>query len=136
MLIKSVELILVLTICTLIFILSISFVGNSYNSFREELYLLRKFYEGRVLIKSLTESQNFSNKTCNITDNLIYYLSDPSSFYEYTKSLGIRDNVSLEVVDISDGRLLFKIGDKTDNFFEFRRVCYYNGSLYLFSIKV
>ncbi|RDD52607.1 hypothetical protein BA065_00610 [Nanoarchaeota archaeon NZ13-N] len=136
MLIKSVELILVLTICTLIFILSISFVGNSYNSFREELYLLRKFYEGRVLIKSLTESQTFSNKTCNITDNLIYYLSDPSSFYEYMKSLGIRDNVSLEVIDISDGKLLFKIGEKRDNFLEFRRVCYYNGSLYLFSIKV
>jgi len=136
MLIKSLELLIVLMLIIFIFILLLDRVTNLYTNYKEELSILKRFYEGRVLIKELTEKSPFSNNTCNLTEEFFAILSNESLFYNYTKSLGITGDVKIEVYDLLNNTELLNIGVNLSNFIEMRRICSFNNSLYLIILKV
>jgi len=136
MLIKSLELLLVLTLVIFISILSLDWATNLYTNYKEELSILKRFYEGRVLVKELTEKPPFSNNICNLTEEFFTILSNESLFYNYTSSLGITSNVRIEVYDLLNNAELFNIGANLSDFIEMRRVCSFNNSLYLIILKV
>jgi len=136
MLIKSLELLIVLMLIIFIFILLLDRVTNLYTNYKEELSILKRFYEGRVLIKELTEKQPFSNNTCNLTEEFFTILSNEGLFYNYTKSLGITDDIKIEVYDLLNNTELLNIGTNLSNFIEMRRVCGFNNGLYLIILKV
>jgi len=136
MLIKSLELLIVLILVIIIFVLSLDLITSLYNNYREELLILKRFYEGRVLIKGLTEKLPFSNNTCNLTEEFFTILSNESLFHNYTKSLGITDDIKIEVYDLLNNTKLLDIGTNLSNFIEMRRVCSFNNNLYLIVLKV
>jgi len=136
MLIKSLEVIIVLILIVFIFILSMGLVSNFYTSYREELLVLRRFYEGRVLFKELTEKYPFSNGVCNLTESFFNALNNESNFYNYTRSLGIVDDFNIEVYYLSNNTKLLSIGGNLSGFMEMRRVCNFNNSLYLIILRI
>ncbi len=136
MLVRALELILSLLIMIFIFMLSTDAVSSFYKIYKGNLYMVRKFYEERVLMKVFSEGYNFTNNTCNLTTNFFNLLSNSTNFYNYIKRIGIKDNVSIELINRLNNTVLVKIGLKKDNFLEADRVCYYNGSLYLIKIRV
>jgi len=136
MLIKSLETIIVLVLIIVIFVLSANLISNLYSSYKEELLILRRFYEGRVLIKELTERPPFSNGICNLTEDFFNILYNESLFYNYTKSLGIIDDYNIEVYYFLNNSKLLSIGVIPSSFIEMRRVCNFNNSLYLIVLRI
>jgi len=136
MLIRALEFIIVLIIIISIFILSIGLVTNFYTSYKEELLILRKFYEGRVLIKELTEKPPFSDGICNLTESFFNALNNESYLYNYTRSLGIVDDFNIRVYYFSNNTELLSVGENLSNFIEMRRVCNFNNSLYLIVLDI
>jgi len=105
-------------------------------SYKEELLILRRYYEGRVLIKELTEKLPFSNGTCNLTEDFFNILSNENLLYNYTKSLGIVDDYNIEVYYLLNNSKLLSIGANLSSFVEMRRVCNFNNGLYLIVLRI
>ena len=136
MLIKSLETIIVLMLIITIFVLSINLINSFYSSYKEELLILRRFYEGRVLIKELTEKAPFSNGICNLTEDFFNILSNENLLYNYTKSLGIVDDYNIEVYYLLNNSKILSVGANPSSFIEMRRVCNFNNSLYLIVLRI
>jgi DNA-directed RNA polymerase subunit N (RpoN/RPB10) len=101
-------------------------VSNIYNVNFKYSDFFNKFIDGRIIIKKITEE--YSNPICNLTSE-----DFNSSILD---NLGINRLYEIIYENLSNGTV-FSFGQNiTNNYIEFRRVCYYDGSLYLVEVLI
>jgi len=88
----------------------------------KEKTMLYHFYLGRYILENITEKEPYADGICNLT---------PKFFTIFNKTWP----VFIEIAYLN-GTPINKTGYYSpDNYFEFRRVCYYNGKLYLIIVR-
>lgn len=122
--------ILVIIFIYLVFINKFISIFQDIKSINE---LSIRFYSGRILMKILTEE--YSNGICNLTDEFFNLIKNESYLKEVTDSYKIEPVYTIIVENLETGdRTIVDFGNF--NNFQFNRVCYYNGSLYLIKVIV
>lgn len=134
MLDKLYEGIIDIAIMSFLLILFIYKIGIISHTNFEILYLTDKFYAGRIILKYFTESRNFSYGICNLSSNI--FLMNNQTFFNYLNNISITDPSELLLENLSNGNTtIYGYNIESDDF-QFQRVCYYDGSLFLVQVKV
>jgi len=115
---------------TFIFIQKLTYIYGINEKYKTET---EKFYYGRILIDFITTKPPYSNNICNLTEDIfnlnISYIEDKLNITinrPYSIILKNLDNESEQHFGLKD----------INDYIEFRRVCYNNGSLYLVVVRI
>jgi len=130
MLDKFFELFVIVLVVFFVNLLLMEKVSYIYNINEKYQTIYNQFMHGRVLIKEITEkcTDNICNLTSNNFDpNIMNNLAN----FPYVIIYKNLSNTSQEYV-FGNGDII----NIQNNYIEFTRVCYYNGSLFLISVLV
>ena len=124
------ELFVIVLVVFFIALLLMEKVSYIYNINEKYQIIYNQFMHGRVLIKEITEK--YTDNICNLTSNNF----DPNIMnnlanFPYVIIYKNLSNTSQEYV-FGNGDII----NIQNNYIEFTRVCYYNGSLFLISVLV
>lgn len=124
------ELFVIIVVIFFITLLLMEKVSYIYNINEKYQIIYNQFMDGRVLIKEITEQ--YTNNICNLTSNNF----DPSiidnlASFPYEIIYENLSNINQEYIFSNDN-----ITNMQNNYIEFNRVCYYDGSLFLVSVLV
>jgi uncharacterized protein YukJ len=104
-------------------------VSYIYNINEKYQIIYSQFMHGRILIKEITEQ--YTNNICNLTsNNFNQNIMDNLANFPYEIIYKNLSNISQEYVFSNDNIT------NMQNYIEFNRVCYYDGSLFLVSVLV
>jgi len=119
--------VLVIFFITLLLMEKVSYIYNINEKYQ---IIYNQFMDGRVLIKEITEQ--YTNNICNLTsNNFDSSIMDNLASFPYEIIYENLSNTSQEYVFSNDN-----ITNMQNNYIEFNRVCYYDGSLFLVSVLV
>ncbi|AMD30054.1 hypothetical protein Nps_03360 [Candidatus Nanopusillus acidilobi] len=119
--------VLVIFFITLLLMEKVSYIYNINEKYQ---IIYNQFMDGRVLIKEITEQ--YTDNICNLTSNNFNpSIMDNLASFPYEIIYENLSNTSQEYIFSNDN-----ITNMQNNYIEFNRVCYYNGSLYLVSVLV
>ncbi|BFI73323.1 hypothetical protein YN1_3100 [Nanoarchaeota archaeon] len=99
---------------------SIYVINTKYENFFNE------FMDGRIIMKEITEQ--YANPICNLTSN------DFNS--NILDNLNISRPYEIIYENLNNGEILTFGENVSNNYIEFRRVCYYQGNLYLVEVLI
>jgi len=118
--------VLVIFFITLLLMEKVSYIYNINEKYQ---IIYNQFMNGRVLIKEITEQ--YTNNICNLTsNNFDQNIMDNLANFPYEIIYKNLSNTSQEYIFSNDNIT------NMQNYIEFNRVCYYNGSLFLVSVLV
>jgi len=118
--------VLVIFFITLLLMEKVSYIYNINEKYQ---IIYNQFMNGRVLIKEITEQ--YTNNICNLTSNNFNpNIMDNLASFPYEIIYKNLSNISQEYIFSNDNIT------NMQNYIEFNRVCYYNGSLFLVSVLV
>jgi len=119
--------VLVIFFITLLLMEKVSYIYNINEKYQ---IIYNQFMDGRVLIKEITEQ--YTNNICNLTSsNFDPSIMDNLASFPYEIIYENLSNTSQEYIFSNDN-----ITNMQNNYIEFNRVCYYDGSLFLVSVLV
>ncbi|MCC5447068.1 hypothetical protein [Candidatus Nanobsidianus stetteri] len=119
--------VLVIFFITLLLMEKVSYIYNINEKYQ---IIYNQFMDGRVLIKEITEQ--YTNNICNLTsNNFDPSIMDNLASFPYEIIYENLSNTSQEYIFSNDN-----ITNMQNNYIEFNRVCYYDGSLFLVSVLV
>ena len=119
--------VLVIFFITLLLMEKVSYVYNINEKYQ---IIYNQFMNGRVLIKEITEQ--YTSDICNLTsNNFDPNIMDNLAGFPYEIIYENLSNNSQEYIFSNDN-----ITNMQNNYIEFNRVCYYDGSLFLVSVLV
>jgi len=119
--------VLVIFFITLLLMEKVSYIYNINEKYQ---IIYNQFMDGRVLIKEITEQ--YTDNICNLTSNNFNpNIMDNLAGFPYEIIYENLSNTSQKYIFSNDN-----ITNMQNNYIEFNRVCYYNGSLYLVSVLV
>ena len=119
--------VLVIFFITLLLMEKVSYIYNINEKYQ---IIYNQFMHGRVLIKEITEQ--YTDNICNLTSNNFNpNIMDNLAGFPYEIIYENLSNTSQKYIFSNDN-----ITNMQNNYIEFNRVCYYNGSLYLVSVLV
>jgi ABC-type dipeptide/oligopeptide/nickel transport system permease component len=119
--------VLVIFFITLLLMEKVSYIYNINEKYQ---IIYNQFMDGRVLIKEITEQ--YTNNICNLTsNNFDPSIMDNLADFPYEIIYENLSNTSQKYIFSNDN-----ITNMQNNYIEFNRVCYYNGSLFLVSVLV
>jgi len=119
--------VLVIFFITLLLMEKVSYIYNINEKYQ---IIYNQFMNGRVLIKEITEQ--YTSNICNlISNNFNPNIMDNLASFPYEIIYENLSNISQEYIFSNDN-----ITNMQNNYIEFNRVCYYNGSLFLVSVLV
>jgi len=131
---KTIEFLLIITVTIFLLFLFIN-KTNSLILLNKEIYKdIERFYIGRYIIKLLTEAHPYASGICNLTTDF-FNIFNESEFLEFLNRNNILFPMEIAAKNIYDGHE-YKIGGYGIEYYEFRRICYYNGSLWLITVRV
>jgi len=118
--------VLVIFFITLLLMEKVSYIYNINEKYQ---IIYNQFMNGRVLIKEITEQ--YTNDICNLTsNNFDPNIMDNLAGFPYEIIYKNLSNISQEYIFSNDNIT------NMQNYIEFNRVCYYDGSLFLVSVLV
>lgn len=118
--------VLVIFFITLLLMEKVSYIYNINEKYQ---IIYNQFMHGTILIKEITEQ--YTNNICNLTSNNFNpNIMDNLASFPYEIIYKNLSNISQEYIFSNDNIT------NMQNYIEFNRVCYYNGSLYLVSVLV
>ena len=119
--------VLVIFFITLLLMEKVSYIYNINEKYQ---IIYNQFMDGRILIKEITEQ--YTNNICNLTSNNFNptIMNNLASF-PYEIIYENLSNISQEYIFSNDN-----ITYMQNNYIEFNRVCYYDGSLFLVRVLV
>ena len=118
--------VLVIFFITLLLMEKVSYIYNINEKYQ---IIYNQFMNGRVLIKEITEQ--YTNNICNLTsNNFDPNIMDNLAGFPYEIIYKNLSNTSQEYIFSNDNIT------NMQNYIEFNRVCYYDGSLFLVSVLV
>jgi hypothetical protein len=124
------ELFVIIVVIFFITLLLIEKVSYIYNINEKYQIIYNQFMDGRVLIKEITEQ--YTNNICNLTsNNFDPSIMDNLASFPYEIIYENLSNINQEYIFSNDN-----ITNMQNNYIEFNRVCYYDGSLFLVSVLV
>ncbi|MFP3256655.1 MAG: hypothetical protein RXO36_02475 [Candidatus Nanopusillus acidilobi] len=119
--------VLVIFFITLLLMEKVSYIYNINEKYQ---IIYNQFMDGRVLVKEITEQ--YTDNICNLTSNNFNpNIMDNLANFPYEIIYENLSNTSQKYIFSNDN-----ITNMQNNYIEFNRVCYYNGSLYLVSVLV
>jgi len=119
--------VLVIFFITLLLMEKVSYIYNINEKYQ---IIYNQFMDGRVLIKKITEQ--YTNNICNLTsNNFDPSIMDNLANFPYEIIYENLSNISQEYIFSNDN-----ITNMQNNYIEFNRVCYYDGSLFLVRVLV
>lgn len=119
--------VLVIFFITLLLMEKVSYIYNINEKYQ---IIYNQFMDGRVLIKEITEQ--YTNNICNLTsNNFDPSIMDNLASFPYEIIYENLNNINQEYIFSNDN-----ITNMQNNYIEFNRVCYYDGSLFLVSVLV
>lgn len=119
--------VLVIFFITLLLIEKVSYIYNINEKYQ---IIYNQFMDGRVLIKEITEQ--YTNNICNLTsNNFDPSIMDNLASFPYEIIYENLSNINQEYIFSNDN-----ITNMQNNYIEFNRVCYYDGSLFLVRVLV
>jgi len=119
--------VLVIFFITLLLMEKVSYIYNINEKYQ---IIYNQFMNGRVLIKEITEQ--YTSDICNLTsNNFDPNIMDNLAGFPYEIIYKNLSNISQEYIFSNDN-----ITNMQNNYIEFNRVCYYDGSLFLVSVLV
>jgi len=119
--------VLVIFFITLLLMEKVSYIYNINEKYQ---IIYNQFMDGRVLIKEITEQ--YTDNICNLTlNNFNPNIMDNLANFPYEIIYENLSNTSQKYIFSNDN-----ITNMQNNYIEFNRVCYYDGSLYLVSVLV
>jgi len=119
--------VLVIFFITLLLMEKVSYIYNINEKYQ---IIYNQFMNGRVLIKEITEQ--YTSDICNLTsNNFDPNIMDNLAGFPYEIIYENLSNNSQEYIFSNDN-----ITNMQNNYIEFNRVCYYDGSLFLVSVLV
>jgi hypothetical protein len=119
--------VLVIFFITLLLMEKVSYIYNINEKYQ---IIYNQFMDGRVLIKEITEQ--YTDNICNLTsNNFNQSIMDNLAGFPYEIIYENLSNTSQKYIFSNDN-----ITNMQNNYIEFNRVCYYNGSLFLVSVLV
>ena len=131
---KTLEMVVMIVVVVFVLFLFINRV-NSMILLNEKVYIdLERFYAGRYIIKLITENPPYAYGICNITNDF-FNIFNESEYIKFLENNNISQPIEITVRNIYNGET-FRIGGYGKEYYEFRRVCYHNGSLWLISIRI
>jgi hypothetical protein len=105
-------------------------VSYIYNINEKYQIIYNQFMDGRVLIKEITEQ--YTDNICNLTSNNFNpNIMDNLASFPYEIIYENLSNTSQKYIFSNDN-----ITNMQNNYIEFNRVCYYDGSLFLVRVLV
>ena len=123
------ELFVIVVVIFFITLLLMEKVSYIYNINEKYQIIYNQFMHGRVLIKEITEQ--YTNNICNLTSsNFNPSIMDNLASFPYEIIYKNLSNIS-QIYIFSNDNIT-----NMQNYIEFNRVCYYNGSLFLVSVLV
>jgi uncharacterized membrane protein YqiK len=123
------ELFVIVVVIFFITLLLMEKVSYIYNINEKYQIIYSQFMHGRILIKEITEQ--YTNNICNLTsNNFNQNIMDNLANFPYEIIYKNLSNISQEYVFSNDNIT------NMQNYIEFNRVCYYDGSLFLVSVLV
>jgi len=118
--------VLVIFFITLLLMEKVSYIYNINEKYQ---IIYNQFMNGRVLIKEITEQ--YTGDICNLTsNNFDPNIMDNLAGFPYEIIYKNLSNTSQEYIFSNDNIT------NMQNYIEFNRVCYYDGSLFLVSVLV
>jgi hypothetical protein len=124
------ELFVIIVVIFFITLLLIEKVSYIYNINEKYQIIYNQFMDGRVLIKEITEQ--YTNNICNLTsNNFDPTIMDNLASFPYEIIYENLSNINQEYIFSNDN-----ITNMQNNYIEFNRVCYYDGSLFLVRVLV
>ena len=120
------ELLVIVVVIFFITLLLMEKVASTYAINMKYEDFFNEFMDGRIIIKKITEQYAFP--ICNLTSN------------DFNSS--ILDNLNIsrpyEIIyeNLSSGEVSTFGENVSNNYIEFRRVCYYQGNLYLVEVLI
>jgi len=124
------ELFVIIVVIFFITLLLMEKVSYIYNINEKYQIIYNQFMDGRVLIKEITEQ--YTNNICNLTsNNFDPSIMDNLASFPYEIIYENLSNINQEYIFSNDN-----ITNMQNNYIEFNRVCYYDGSLFLVSVLV
>jgi len=118
--------VLVIFFITLLLMEKVSYIYNINEKYQ---IIYNQFMNGRVLIKEITEQ--YTSDICNLTsNNFDPNIMDNLAGFPYEIIYENLSNASQEYIFSNDNIT------NMQNYIEFNRVCYYDGSLFLVSVLV
>ncbi|MFP3317102.1 MAG: hypothetical protein RXN79_01700 [Candidatus Nanopusillus sp.] len=118
--------VLVIFFITLLLMEKVSYIYNINEKYQ---IIYNQFMNGRVLIKEITEQ--YTSDICNLTsNNFDPNIMDNLAGFPYEIIYKNLSNTSQEYIFSNDNIT------NMQNYIEFNRVCYYDGSLFLVSVLV
>jgi hypothetical protein len=124
------ELFVIVVVIFFITLLLMEKVSYIYNINEKYQIIYNQFMDGRVLIKEVTEQ--YTNNICNLTsNNFDPSIMDNLASFPYEIIYENLNNISQEYIFSNDN-----ITNMQNNYIEFNRVCYYDGSLFLVRVLV
>jgi len=119
--------VLVIFFITLLLMEKVSYIYNINEKYQ---IIYNQFMDGRVLIKEITEQ--YTDNICNLTlNNFNPNIMDNLANFPYEIIYENLSNTSQKYIFSNDN-----ITNMQNNYIEFNRVCYYDGSLFLVSVLV
>jgi hypothetical protein len=119
--------VLVIFFITLLLMEKVSYIYNINEKYQ---IIYNQFMDGRVLVKEITEQ--YTDNICNLTSNNFNpNIMDNLANFPYEIIYENLSNTSQKYIFSNDN-----ITNMQNNYIEFNRVCYYNGSLFLVSVLV
>jgi hypothetical protein len=124
------ELFVIVVVIFFITLLLMEKVSYIYNINEKYQIIYNQFMDGRVLIKEVTEQ--YANNICNLTSNNFNpSIMDNLANFPYEIIYENLSNISQKYIFSNDN-----ITNMQNNYIEFNRVCYYDGSLFLVRVLV
>ena len=118
--------VLVIFFITLLLMEKVSYIYNINEKYQ---IIYDQFMHGRILIKEITEQ--YTSNICNLTsNNFNQSIMDNLASFPYEIIYKNLSNISQEYIFSNDNIT------NMQNYIEFNRVCYYDGSLFLVSVLV
>lgn len=113
--------------------LLITKVYSAYNEWKYNFDFMDRFLDLKKLVFFITESNNFTYQICNLNPTL--FTIDNTTFLNIVSELGINKPVSI-LIDGNNYTNLLGYYLSGTTYIEIRRVCFYNGSLYLLKFRI
>jgi len=118
--------VLVIFFITLLLMEKVSYIYNINEKYQ---IIYNQFMHGRILIKEITEQ--YTNNICNLTlNNFNQNIMNNLASFPYEIIYKNLSNIGQEYIFSNDNIT------NMQNYIEFNRVCYYDGSLFLVSVLV
>lgn len=124
-------LIIILFIIFLFFLFLNKFI-YTYKIYYKEINIGYEFIKGRVIMKILTE--NISYPICNLSVYFFNLIENSSLTYQFFGNYSIYPPYYIFIENLYNTSENYTVDEGYENNFEFNRVCYFNGSLYLIRI--